>query len=246
MRIRAATLGLFLAWRLCLPHPAFARSATPEESRVVIGSGGWELVGELRLPPDGDRFPAVLMLNQAAGDRTVYGELAGHLADRGVASLRIDLRGHGESTNLGRFVPGEDSPSSLIWDAEADVIAAADFLSTHAHIDGDKIGVVGASYSGEEMAEAGRIRGFVTAYVALSPGSFSEESILDIDASEVPWLFIVSKDDRFLKEITASVQERSRAVEMILVPGAEHATAILENYPGMAERIAIWLDHRLR
>jgi hypothetical protein len=36
---------------------------------------------------------------------------------------------------------------------------------------------MGASYSGEELAEAGRIIGYVQAYVELSPGSFSDESI---------------------------------------------------------------------
>ena len=176
----------------------------------------------------------------------VYKELALQLAARGIASLRLDLRGHGESTNLGRFVPGERQRSPLIWDAEVDVTAAHQYLRSHARIDGDRIGIVGASYSGEEMAEAGRVDGYAQGYVTLSPGSFSEESIESIDASGVPWLFIISKNERYLQEITAMLQAQSQTVEIVIVPGARHATDILEAHPDMAERIAVWLAQRLR
>ncbi len=119
-------------------------------------------------------------------------------------------------------------------------------LRSHARIDGDRIGIVGASYSGEEMAEAGRAQGYAQGYVTLSPGSFSEESIAGIDASGVPWLFITSKNERYLQEITAMLQAQSQTVEIVIVPGARHATDILEAHPDMAERIAVWLAQRLR
>lgn len=106
--------------------------------------------------------------------------------------------------------------------------------------------MVGASYSGEEMAEAGRERGYAHAYVVLSPGSFSEESIAAIDSSQVPWLFIAAMNDRFLLDITASVRERSRSVELLVIPGEQHATDILEDRPDIAERIAVWLEHRFQ
>lgn len=223
-----------------------AHGAHAETFRVVVNSQGWKLVGDLHLPDSREAVPAVLMLNKAAGDRTSYRDLARHLSDRGVASLRLDLRGHGDSTNLGRFVPGERERDPMIWDAEQDVIAAHEYLRTHARIDRDRIGVVGASYSAEEMAEAGRLRGYAQAYVALSPGSFSEASILGIDSSGVPWLFSASRDEQFLREITAAVQARSRTAELALVPGTRHGTDILTEHPDLAERIAVWLARRLR
>lgn len=244
------TAGLFVLLLLLYPHhivrEAQAQTVGDRETRVIIDSDGWQLVGDLRLPASERPVPAVLMLNKAAGDRSAYRELARQLAARGVASLRLDLRGHGESTNLGRFIPGERPRSPLIWDSEVDVIAAHEYLRSHPGIDGDRVGVVGASYSGEEMAEAGRKHGYAQAYVALSPGSFSEESIMGIDASGVPWLFVASKNERFLQEITASVQERSQTVELVIVPGTRHATDILEAHPDMPERVAVWLAHRLR
>jgi hypothetical protein len=59
-------------------------------------------------------------------------------------------------------------------------------------------------------------------------------------------LFVVSNNERFLREITASVQEQSQTVELVIVPGTEHATNILVGHPDMAERIAVWLTQRLR
>ncbi|HMB93021.1 MAG TPA: CocE/NonD family hydrolase [Rhodothermales bacterium] len=241
------TIGSLLLLGLCsLSQHATAQDQVVEESRVVVESGRWHLVGDLLLPASEHALPAVLMLNQAAGDRTVYRDLAHQLAARGMASLRLDLRGHGESTNLGRFVPGERPRSPLIWDAEVDVIAAHDYLKAHPRIDGERIGIVGGSYSGEEMAEAGRANGYAQTYVALSPGSFSEESIRGIDDSGVGWLFIASKNDRYLQEITAAVQAQSKTVELVVVPGTEHATDILETHPEMAERIAVWLAQQFR
>ncbi len=167
-------------------------SAQPD--RVTVHSDGWELIGDLQIPESPERVPAVLLLNKAAGNRHAYQEMAGHLNDRGIASLKLDLRGHGESTNLDQFVPYESDEQAreiMIWNSEADVIAAHEFLQSHSKIDPDRIAIVGASYSGEEMAEAGRIGGFAQAYVALSPGSFSDESIAAMDESGVPWLFVV-------------------------------------------------------
>ena len=89
----------------------------------------WKLVGDLRKPVEGSHVPAVIMLNKAAGDRTVYSELAERLAARDIGSIRLDLRGHGESVNLGRFIPGEVPRSPLIWDSEADVMAAMAYLT---------------------------------------------------------------------------------------------------------------------
>jgi hypothetical protein len=95
------------------------------------------------------------------------------------------------------------------------------------------------------MAEAGRVYGYAQGYVALSPGSFSDESIDAIDASGVPWLLVTAKDDRFLREIAVSVRERSAAVEIVELPGGLHATDIIAERADVAQRIAVWLAVRL-
>lgn len=233
-------LILFLGWKLgCTQEASFT------EFEVVVDSEGWNLIGDLTLPNSPGTYPAVLLLHKANGDRHVYKDLANELAKREIVSLRLDLRGHGNSTNLGEFIPYQNDRDTLIWDAEKDVVSAIKYLQNHPKVDSNKIGTVGGSYSGEEMAEAGRIDGYVQAYVELSPGSFSDESIDGIDASGVPWLFIASRNERHLKEITQLVYEKSDKVELLIIPGPHHATRILENYAGMAELIAVWLDDKL-
>ena len=131
----------------------------------------------------------------------------------------------------------------MIWDAAADVVAAQQYLRSHPGIDAARIAIMGGSYSGEEMAEAGRLVGYADAYVALSPGSFGDASIAGIDESGVPWLCVVTNEEHFLTEITAAGQSQSRTVEWLIVPGTEHATGILDVREDMAARIAVWISH---
>ncbi len=98
------------------------------ETTVRLPSEDWLLVGDLSVPESNGPLPAVLMFNRAAGDRTDYEAMARALDERGIASLRLDLRGHGESTNLGTFVPGEQNPHPMIRDAEQDVVAAVEYI----------------------------------------------------------------------------------------------------------------------
>ena len=81
--------------------------------------------------------------------------------------------------------------------------------------------------------------------VALSPGSFSEESIAAMDESGVPWLFVVSRHERYLTDIAANVQSTTTACEIGDIPGDAHATRILESRHDVAERVAVWIASRL-
>ena len=230
---------------ILLCAPLFAQHPEDDLISVMIPSDGWELEGDMMLPPGDAPVSVVLMLNQAAGDRTPYIGLMEHLRTRGIASLRLDLRGHGGSVNLGTFEPGKSRRDPMIWDAERDVIAAYRYLRSQPRFEGKFIGIVSSSYSGEETAEAGRLSGYADAYVVLSPGSFSDESIAAIDKSGVDWLFVWTKEDIYLTDIAASVRANSANVQMLELPGKKHATDILLDDPTVAEILAVWLSSRL-
>ena len=215
------------------------------ETRLEIDSEGWKLIGDLLLPVSKDSISVVLMLNKANGTREAYVPLAKELIKKGIGSLRLDLRGHGESTNLGTFVPFEVPRSPIIWNSEQDVINVCKYLKMQSQFNLKDIGLVGGSYSGEEMAEAGRINGFEKAYVELSPGSFSDESIEMIDKSNASWFFISAKEDIHLIEITDLVNKNSKTVDLLILPGKEHASNLLNNNPALNELIATWLYHKL-
>lgn len=242
-RSSAGVLSLFMTVSLPLGlHAQVERGSGT--GRILIENESWRLVGDLRVPAASAPVPIVLLLNEAAGDRRSYAGLAEQLASRGIASLRLDLRGHGESTNLGRFEPGAWPRDPLIWDAESDIAAAYRYLAGLDVIDPSRIGIVGASYSGEEAAEAGRMIGHAALYVLLSPGSLSNATIAVMEGSAVPWLVVTSQDDPYLRDITASVREIAPSTEIITVPGTAHATALLRD-EALMERIAAWIVRAL-
>jgi len=236
---------------IVLVCPALSAQGVPEKQiaatieRVEITNQSWRLVGDLQRPESAGRHPAVLMLNQAAGDRRPYAALARELASRGIVSLRLDLRGHGESTNLGRFVPGESPRDPLIWDAESDVIAGYRYLAAHEAVDPDRIGALGASYSGEEAAEAGRLAGYAALYVLLSPGSLSEASITSMKQAGAPWLFVASRDDPYLGKITEAVRTAAPSTEFLILPGSAHGTDLLRDHETLSAGVADWIARHL-
>lgn len=222
-------------------------SANVKETRIVIENDGWQLIGNLLIPKSKKLVPAVILLNKANGSRTVYEKLAKHLAENGIASLRLDLRAHGESINKGAFgAPFDEKMRSLLLGSDTDISAALDYLKKVKGIDVNRIGFVGASYSGEEMMVSARKNGYGKAYVALSPGSFGEESLNAIDASKASYLFITSAEERFLQGFLSNVRKKSKRAQTMEISGDKHATDILESNPELAEIIAVWFKYRLQ
>ena len=224
--------------------PAFSRRTIAK--RITIESDGWHLVGDLRIPPSKVPVPAVLMLNKGNGSRDAYVALAEILSRKGIASLRLDLRAHGQSTNKGKFGPPFDAAmQELLMGSSDDVIASIRYLKNLEKIAPNRIGVIGASYSGEQMAIAGRVSGYGKAYVALSPGSFSPESINDLDRSGAVWLFVRSAEEKNLTGMHEEIRKKSRSANLIEVPGSGHATDLLTASPELKEMIVVWLQAHL-
>jgi dienelactone hydrolase len=122
---------------------AGANGATaPTETAVSIPSDGHQIPGVLALPSaDEGPFPAVLMLHGYGSEKNevgaMYSRLAEALAARGVASLRIDFAGMGESVA---------STLDYTWDSQiSDAATALDRLVSQASIDPARVGVQGFS-----------------------------------------------------------------------------------------------------
>ncbi|MCX5496896.1 alpha/beta fold hydrolase [Kaistia dalseonensis] len=120
------------------------------ETTVKIARGKETIVGTLALPKGVAKPPVVLLLHGFTGKRDelaiegtkegVYSRTARILAERGLASLRIDFVGSGESS--GKW---EDTTT---FSQIADAIAAFDWLKTETDIDPAKIHVIGWSLGG--------------------------------------------------------------------------------------------------
>ncbi len=115
-----------------------------EREGVVLENHGEKIFGVLHMPREAENVPAVLICHGLAGHKTgkyrVYVALAKSLAERGVAALRVDFRGSGDSE--GEF--HEMTLRGVISDA----LVALEFLSNHDDIDPHRLGIFGRSFGG--------------------------------------------------------------------------------------------------
>lgn len=121
-------------------------AADAQETDLVLDRG---VAAALHLPRSEGPFPAVLMLHGLGSNRDEIGgifvDAATALADRGIASLRIDFRGFGRSA-------GDMGDFTLDRQAE-DAAIALEMLAARADIDSDRIGVLGFSFGGAAAIE---------------------------------------------------------------------------------------------
>jgi pimeloyl-ACP methyl ester carboxylesterase len=98
--------------------------------------------GTLSTPDTGATGQAVVMLHGFGSSRDEVGGLfalqAAALAEQGIASLRIDFRGYGESTG--------DMADTTLEGMTADADAARAYLAGIDGVDADRIGVIGYSF----------------------------------------------------------------------------------------------------
>ncbi len=88
-------------------------------------------------------FPLVVMAHGHGGSRTENGSfnrVAEDLARRGIASVRMDFPGCGEST--------ESFANNNLGNMLADIVASRDYAIAQSEIDGDRVGLFGWSMGG--------------------------------------------------------------------------------------------------
>ena len=127
--------------------------APAAQAEVRVPGPAGTLAGTLTLPSSGRApFPAVVTLTGSGahfrdGTRTPehpyrpFRHIAARLAGCGIATLRLDDRGVGESTG--------DQAAATAEDTAADARAALEFLRSRRDIDGRRLGLIGHSYGGE-------------------------------------------------------------------------------------------------
>jgi hypothetical protein len=162
-----------MAETLMAAEPSFEYA----ESIVKFENEGLNIVGTLAMPKSDAAVPIVLLFHGFKGERDelpivnteegMYSRTARLFAERGVATLRIEFRGSGESEGL-----WEDTTfTSQISDA----IAALDFVQTLEGVDPERIGIIGLSQGGLVAASAAgqdaRVKSLVLWSAAANPAS---------------------------------------------------------------------------
>lgn len=213
----------------------FAVATTSAEEVVVVQTDdGWQLVGTLNIPDGNGPLPAVLLCHQFNSNRSIYDRLAVELAARGIASLRLDGRGHGNSTNKGGI------STEFILTSWPDVAAALECMRNHPRIDGARIGTVSASYSGESVVHAARENHRAAANVVLSSGRMTGESIEALKTLPGKWWFIAAADDPEAMTRMRQAAAAREGSELKMFGTGGHGTGLFRSHPELVRQIADW------
>lgn len=149
----------------------------PDVQKIVVDTPHGKLVGILEFPGPGGPYPVVMILHGSGGGKESVAETARPYLARGMASLRVDLPGFGETT-----VPA----SATLRDA----LVLKEMISTvlaHERVDPRGIGIAGWSLSPWHGAQLCARDNRVRAMVSISgmfnphdprPGTVVPEEIL--------------------------------------------------------------------
>jgi pimeloyl-ACP methyl ester carboxylesterase len=122
----------------CVGHDAVLHTT----EKITFQSDQFHLVGELRLPKEGDKHPLVIMVHgDGPAYRTYFFKLKECFLRAGYATLMWDKPGYGQSK-------GEFSKNHLREERANILVDAIDRMKTHPRIDAEHMGVWGISQAG--------------------------------------------------------------------------------------------------
>ena len=157
------------------------------EEEIVFENSGAEikLAGTFTYPKSRGPFPtAILVSGSGPQDRneTIMGHrpflvLADHLTRHGIAVLRYDDRGVGDSE--GRF------SKALVRDFTSDALAAVDYLKSRVEVNPSQIGIIGHSEGGLVAPQAATRSSDVSFIVLLAGVGVPLEELLQRQAADI-------------------------------------------------------------
>ena len=158
-----------------------------QEHEIRFKSGEIDLAGTLALPSSNGPFPTVLFITGSGPiDRNenhkklhlnIFDDISHYLAENGIASLRYDKRGTGDSQG--------DYWKTGFYDNSQDALAALQYLKLQNNIQKENIFILGHS---EGALQAIRLTGGgteVAGIILLAGGAQSGEAILKWQAIEI-------------------------------------------------------------
>jgi len=228
----------------------FSQAVAYAEKVTLITADGYRIIGTYTKGRGGS---GVVLLHMYRNDRNSWQPLVRELVSRGISSIAIDMRGHGESrlnpqgADDSKLVLARDSAffNSMHLDAEAAVRYLLEQGITH-----DKIGVVGASVGcsvAVQTATLGEVP--VSAVVLMTPGT----NYLGISTMEhikswpgIPLLILSSEEEE--GRGAAIIYEQLKEKGAVLKTFEEeniHGTNMFGQVDGVEKLISDWLVKKL-
>lgn len=196
---------------------------------------------------------AAVLLHMMPEQRASWGAVQQALAKRGIASLAIDLRGHGEST---KTVDGEKLDYQTFRDEDhqssiLDVAAAIAWVRSR-KLDLNRIVLGGASVGANlavlQLTDEPQMPGAVL----LSPGAdYRGLRVLEDAQNLLPeqrLVIVASEDDATSFADSKKLYEQAPVEAKTFVPyvHAGHGTNMLKSDPALVEKIAGWFAELLK
>lgn len=221
-------------------------TTTPMTSTTVTfqTSDGVTIAGDWTSPQGASK--AVLLLHMMPAARQSYGQLAKELNKNGFATLAIDLRGHGQSTDQNGkkldyaiFTEREHQASRL------DVDSAFEFLAQKGFRE-NAVSLVGASIGANLALDAMRRYAGVSRAVLLSPGLDyrgvkTEPAMRALNAGQKVWLVAAEEDNYSANTVLKLQQMKPDAATMTVFSGSDHGTTLFSSQTNLISDIVKFL-----
>jgi len=203
----------------------------------------------------GDFYPVesakafVLLLHMMPATKETWKEFASALSGRGIASLAIDERGHGESTEGGKLNHHEFTDQEQQMKIH-DVRGALAWLADKGASDSNTV-VVGGSIGANLTIKIMGDRPEIKTGVALSPGlnyrGVKTDKLIKRIADDQKILLVASDDDthRAFEGIKALHELRPDVTEKIEEKKIGHANDMLDAKPELIGTVVDWIEARL-
>ena len=208
------------------------------QSAVSFITKGMTLEGIIALPDGEGPFPGVVMchphpLHGGSMDNNVVVAVTFGLADAGIASLRFNFRGVGNSQ--GEHAHGEKE--------HEETLMAMEFLGALPDVDDDRIGLGGYSFSTRVICAHKQLYKKPRAIALVAP---SLEAITDspLQKDKTPRMIITGDRDRLVNSdgVDEQLGKFSPPADYHVVPGADHFWVGQERQ--MAEKVVqFFVDH---
>lgn len=226
------------------PEPA--EEPTPEEALatsnqafveelLIQGAEGLEIQGTLTVPEGVGPHPGVILLHMLGGTHLIWERngVATYLQEQGIASLAVDLRGHG-------LTGGRQD-----WElAEEDLLLVIDSFTEREEI-ADEIAFIGASIGANMSLISGANSEAVWGTVLLSPGLDYRGVTTDNRLAaygERPLLIVASEGDAYAAESSQTLHDTALGEsELIIYEGDAHGTNMFPAKPELNDTIVQWL-----
>lgn len=193
-----------------------------------------------------------MLLHMMPATKESYAALQEALAGRGISSLAIDFRGHGESrqTTDGRILDYQTFGHLEHQAKIKDVEAAVTYLERTYGAATSRLVLVGASIGANLALQYGAAHADVPGMVALSPGlNYRDVATMPLIQSLTRDRHVYlasSADDEISGPAVEKLTERSLAqTDVKQFTDAGHGTRMFETHPEFLEEVADWVAARL-